>query len=49
MALLVLLCLVLGLVCFLAAAFNLVVARVNLLALGLALWIFTVVLDRWPK
>lgn len=48
MSLLILLFLVLALVCFLAATFN-VVARINLIALGLAFWVLTVLIEAWPK
>jgi hypothetical protein len=48
-ALLTLLCLVLGLLCFAGAAFNVVAGRINFIALGLAFWIFTAVLAAWPK
>lgn len=33
-----------ALICFLLAAFNLVTSRVNLIALGLALWVTTAIL-----
>ena len=49
MALVILLCLILGLLCFLGAAFGLVAGRINLIALGLAFWIFTALLAAWPK
>lgn len=48
MAVLVLVLLILSCVCFVAAAFN-VAARLNLIAAGLALWVFTVILQVWPK
>jgi hypothetical protein len=48
MALLVLVLLILGLVAFLAATFN-VVSRINLIAAGLACWIATAVIQAWPK
>lgn len=47
MALLVLILLILGLVAFLAATFNLA-ARINLVAAGLACWILTAVIGAWP-
>lgn len=37
--------LVAGFVCFLLAAIPVVVGRVNLIALGLALWILTVIIN----
>lgn len=49
MSLLILILLIVGFVCFLVAAFNLVAARVNLVALGLACWILTAIIDTWPK
>ena len=48
MSLLVLILLILALVCFLAATFN-VVARINLVAAGLALWVLSVLIQVWPK
>lgn len=49
MALLTLILLILGFVCFLVTAFGWVAStRVNLVALGLALWIFVVILEKWP-
>ena len=48
MPLLVLVLLILGLVAFLLATFN-VVARVNLIGAGLACWIATAVIEAWPK
>lgn len=48
MSLLVLILLILALVCFAAATFN-VVARINLVAAGLALWVLTVIIQVWPK
>lgn len=45
MDVLVLILLVLGLVCFLLAAFGWVPARVNLVAAGLAAWIGTAIVD----
>ena len=45
MELVILLLLILGLVCFIAAAFG-AVFRLNLVALGLAFWIITVLIDR---
>lgn len=49
MTLLIIVCLILGLLCFLGAAFGVTPARVNLIALGLAFWIFTVLVSAWPK
>ena len=48
MSLLILLFLVLALVCFVAAAFN-IAARINLIALGLAFWVLSVIIQVWPK
>lgn len=48
MALLVLILLILGFVCFIAAAFGMA-ARINLVAAGLAAWILTAILEAWPK
>jgi hypothetical protein len=44
MDLIILLLLIAGLVCFIIAATNRWTARVNLIALGLAFWISTVIL-----
>ena len=44
MAVLVLVLLIFALVCFVAAAFSLAAGRVNLVALGLASWVLTVVI-----
>lgn len=44
---LTLILLILALVCFVAAAFN-VAARINLVALGLAFWVLTVIIGVWP-
>lgn len=49
MGLLVVVCLILGLLCFLGAAFGVAITRVNLVALGLAFWIFTVLVNTWPN
>jgi hypothetical protein len=38
----------LALICFGVAAFNVTVSRVNLVALGLALWMLTLVIPAWP-
>lgn len=49
MDLLVLILLVLSFVCFIVSAFGLVTsARVNLVGLGLAFWVLTVLLKAWP-
>jgi len=48
-ALFVLLCLILGLLCFAAAAFGVAVTRVNLVTLGLAFWILTDLVAAWPR
>jgi hypothetical protein len=47
--LLVIVCLILGLLCFVGAASGVTLTRVNLVALGLAFWIFTVLVNTWPK
>lgn len=44
---LTLILLVLTFACFVIAAFGVVVARVNLVALGLALWVLTVLIPRF--
>lgn len=38
----------LALICFGVAAFGVVVSRINLVALGLALWVLTLVIHAWP-
>lgn len=40
--------LMLALICFVAAAFNVVLSRVNLIALGLAFWVATILIANWP-
>lgn len=46
MSLWILMLLVAGLVCFLLAAFKVAAGRIELVALGLALWILTSILAR---
>lgn len=40
--------LLLALICFVVSAFGIAVSRVNLVSLGLALWVLTVLIDAWP-
>jgi hypothetical protein len=40
--------LLVALVCFLLAAFGVGLSRVNLIALGLACWVTTVLVAAWP-
>jgi hypothetical protein len=49
MELLIIILLIVALACFIAAAFGAVVARVNLVAFGLACWVLTVLIDKWPS
>ena len=46
MATLILVLLIVGVLCFVAAAVNVTAGRVNLVALGLACWLLTVLLPR---
>lgn len=41
--------LLVGFVCFTLAALGVAVPRVNLVALGLACWVLTALIDAWPQ
>lgn len=43
------LCLLIGFICFVAAALGASLPRVNLVAAGLAAWILPALIGAWPK
>ena len=48
MTLLIVILLIVALACFIAAAVGAVVGRLNLVAVGLACWVLTVLMAKWP-